>query len=126
MDAALITIFQIHLEEGPALPSKQQLRVFAPAPSGFRKALQRSGHAGRERLENVSAFIQKLNFRNLRTQQSQRSSGASDGNNMKVSGARARFQYPTDNTLFHSKKKRGIKFFLTIIKGKVILLSAIL
>ncbi|CAL0315240.1 unnamed protein product [Lupinus luteus] len=80
LDAALITIFQIHLEEGPgdilvfltgqeeiesierlinerltkspqesqkllvvpifaALPSEQQLRVFAPAPSGFRKVI---------------------------------------------------------------------------------------
>ena len=79
LDAALITIFQIHLEEGPgdilvfltgqeeiesverlinerlkllpeasqklltvpifaAFPLEQQLRVFAPAPSGFRKA----------------------------------------------------------------------------------------
>ncbi|KAF7809030.1 Pre-mRNA-splicing factor ATP-dependent RNA helicase DEAH10 [Senna tora] len=80
LDAALITIFQIHLEEGPgdmlvfltgqeeiesierliterlkqlpegnqkllvvpifaALPSEQQMRVFAPAPSGFRKVI---------------------------------------------------------------------------------------
>ncbi|KAG5062855.1 hypothetical protein JHK85_004038 [Glycine max] len=80
LDASLITIFQIHLEEGPgdilvfltgqeeiesverlineklpqlpqenqkllvvsifaALPSEQQMRVFAPAPSGFRKVI---------------------------------------------------------------------------------------
>ncbi|XP_027360801.1 pre-mRNA-splicing factor ATP-dependent RNA helicase DEAH10 isoform X2 [Abrus precatorius] len=80
LDAALITIFQIHLEEGPgdilvfltgqeeiesverlinerltqlpqgnqmllvvpifaALPSEQQMRAFAPAPSGFRKVI---------------------------------------------------------------------------------------
>ncbi|XP_010551371.1 PREDICTED: pre-mRNA-splicing factor ATP-dependent RNA helicase DEAH10 [Tarenaya hassleriana] len=80
IDAALVTIFQIHLEEGPgdilvfftgqeeiesverlvqerlqhlpeanrkllavpifsALPSEQQMRAFAPAPEGFRKAI---------------------------------------------------------------------------------------
>ncbi|KAG5068246.1 hypothetical protein JHK85_000623 [Glycine max] len=80
LDASLITIFQIHLEEGPgdilvfltgqeeiesverliseklpqlpqesqkllvvpifaALPSEQQMRVFAPSPSGFRKVI---------------------------------------------------------------------------------------
>ncbi|KAL5553616.1 hypothetical protein UlMin_041017 [Ulmus minor] len=80
LDAALITIFQIHLEEGPgdvlvfltgqeeiesverlikeklqqlpedskklfpvpifsSLPSEQQMRVFAPAPAGFRKVI---------------------------------------------------------------------------------------
>ncbi|KAK9266323.1 hypothetical protein L1049_027067 [Liquidambar formosana] len=36
VDAALITIFQIHLEEGPG---EQQMQVFRPAPVGFRKVI---------------------------------------------------------------------------------------